>query len=47
VAPEIERAVRKSLSSGIGILKTAATVGCGSGTVQKIRRKMLEERGRI
>lgn len=35
-----EIAIRKSLAAGTGILKTAAAVGCGSGTVQRIRKLM-------
>jgi DNA invertase Pin-like site-specific DNA recombinase len=37
----IEAAIRKSVASGNGILKTARLVGCGSGTVQRIRNEML------
>jgi DNA invertase Pin-like site-specific DNA recombinase len=40
VAPEIEKAIRKSLAAGHGILKTAATVGCGSSVVQRVKAAM-------
>jgi len=42
VGLEIERRVRAELTKGTGILKTAAIVGVGSGTVQRIRREMAE-----
>jgi hypothetical protein len=31
---------RRELAKGTGILTTAKRVGCGSGTVQRIRREM-------
>jgi DNA invertase Pin-like site-specific DNA recombinase len=37
VADTLEAAVRASLAAGTGILKTARTVGCGVGTVQRIK----------
>jgi len=37
VAPDVEKAIRKSLAAGNGILKTAATVGVGSSTVQRVK----------
>ncbi len=37
VAPDVENAIRKSLAAGNGILKTAATVGVGSSTVQRVK----------
>jgi DNA invertase Pin-like site-specific DNA recombinase len=37
VAPNVEKAIRKSLAAGNGILKTAATVGVGSSTVQRVK----------
>jgi DNA invertase Pin-like site-specific DNA recombinase len=40
VAPEIEEAVRASLRTGAGVLKTAATLGVGSSTVQRIKAAM-------
>ena len=43
VAPKIENAIRTHLSAGNGILKVAAMVGCGSGTVQRVKREMAEE----
>jgi len=35
-----EAAIRSALAAGNGILKTATMVGCGSGTVQRIRKEM-------
>jgi len=40
---KIENAIRTHLSAGNGILKVAALVGCGSGTVQRVKREMAEE----
>jgi DNA invertase Pin-like site-specific DNA recombinase len=37
VAPDVEKAIRKSLAAGNGILKTAATIGVGSSTVQRVK----------
>ena len=39
-APKIEDAIRTHLSAGNGILKVAALVGVGSGTVQRVKREM-------
>ena len=41
VSPKIENAIRTHLSAGKGILKVAALVGCGSGTVQRVKREMV------
>ncbi|HYZ39321.1 MAG TPA: recombinase family protein [Stellaceae bacterium] len=35
-----EQAILSHLRAGTGILKTAKLVGCGSGTVQRVRREM-------
>src|SRR6478672_7977340 len=43
VPPKIENAIRTHLSAGMGILKVAALVGVGSGTVQRVRREMAEQ----
>ena len=43
VSPKIEDAIRRHLSAGKGILKVAALVGCGSGTVQRVKREMAGE----
>jgi DNA invertase Pin-like site-specific DNA recombinase len=40
IAADIEAAVRATLASGTGILKTAKTHGLGVGTVQRIARAM-------
>jgi DNA invertase Pin-like site-specific DNA recombinase len=37
VASDVEKAIRKSLAAGNGILKTAARVGVGSSTVQRVK----------
>ena len=42
VSPTVENAIRTHLSAGNGILKVAALVGCGSGTVQRVKREMAE-----
>ena len=44
VSPKIEDAIRSHLSAGNGILKVAALVGVGSGTVQRVKREMLRAR---
>ena len=41
VAPKVEDAIRRHLSAGNGILKVARMVGCGSGTVQRVKREMV------
>ena len=41
VAAKIERAIQASLKAGIGINKTAAGVGVGVATVQRIRAETL------
>jgi hypothetical protein len=43
VAPKVENAIRTHLSAGKGILKVAALVGVGSGTVQRVKRAMADE----
>jgi DNA invertase Pin-like site-specific DNA recombinase len=40
VSPKVEDAIRRHLIAGNGILKVAALVGCGSGTVQRVRKEM-------
>ena len=40
VSPKVENAIRTHLSAGKGILKVAALVGVGSGTVQRVKREM-------
>jgi DNA invertase Pin-like site-specific DNA recombinase len=40
VAPKVENAIRTHLGAGKGILKVAALVGVGSGTVQRVQREM-------
>jgi DNA invertase Pin-like site-specific DNA recombinase len=41
VAPKVENAIRSHLRARRGILKAAALVGVGSGTVQRVRREMV------
>ena len=43
VSPKVEAAIRTQLKAGNGILKVAKMVGCGSGTVQRVKREMAEE----
>jgi DNA invertase Pin-like site-specific DNA recombinase len=40
VSSKVENAIRKHLRAGNGILKVAAIIGCGSGTVQRVKREM-------
>jgi hypothetical protein len=40
VSRRIENAIREHLRAGNGILKVAAMVGVGSGTVQRVKREM-------
>jgi DNA invertase Pin-like site-specific DNA recombinase len=42
VAPEVERKARRKLAKGTGVLKTAALLGIGTGTVQRIKAEMLK-----
>jgi DNA invertase Pin-like site-specific DNA recombinase len=46
VPAKVEDAIRKHLRAGNGILKVAALVGCGSGTVQRVKREMAEQLAR-
>src|SRR6478736_4484442 len=41
VASKGEEAIRRHLSAGSGVLKVAALVGVGSGTVQRVKREMV------
>ena len=43
VPPKVEDAIRRHLSAGNGILKVARIVGCGCGTVQRVKREMAED----
>jgi DNA invertase Pin-like site-specific DNA recombinase len=40
VGQKVENAIRQHLGAGHGILKVAKIVGCGSGTVQRIKKEM-------
>jgi DNA invertase Pin-like site-specific DNA recombinase len=44
VSPETEKAIRKRLDDGAGILKIASELNVGSGTVQRVRREMTMAR---
>ena len=41
VGRKIEETIRRQLGAGHGILKVAKMVGCGSGTVQRVKREMV------
>ena len=43
VSPKVEAAIRTHLTAGNGILKVAKMVGCGSGTVQRVKKEMAQE----
>ena len=43
MSPKVEDAIRSHLRAGNGILKVARMVGCGSGTVQRVKREMAQE----
>jgi DNA invertase Pin-like site-specific DNA recombinase len=45
VSSKVETAIRRHLRAGNGILKVAALVGCGSGTVQRVKREMVRSGG--
>ena len=40
IALKVEDAIRQQLGLGLGILKVAKIVGCGGGTVQRVKREM-------
>ncbi len=39
-APKVEKAIRERLTAGVGMLKIAAELGVGSGTVQRVAKAM-------
>ena len=41
VGRKVEEAIRQQLDAGHGILKVAAMVGVGSGTVQRVKKEMM------
>jgi len=43
VASEVETAVLTSLATGKGVVRTAREIGCGVGTVQRIRREACHD----
>ena len=40
VGKKVEETIRRQLGAGHGILKVAKLAGCGSGTVQRVKREM-------
>lgn len=40
ISREVEKAIQARLKDGVGMLKIAAEIGVGSGTVQRIKREM-------
>jgi DNA invertase Pin-like site-specific DNA recombinase len=42
IAADIEAQIRATLLRGIGVVKTARTLGLGTGTVQRIKREMAQ-----
>jgi DNA invertase Pin-like site-specific DNA recombinase len=46
VSGKVEQTIRTHLKAGNGILKVARMVGCGSGTVQRVKREMAMEGAR-
>jgi len=40
IAPKVEAAIRARLAAGTGMLRIAAELGVGSGTVQRVKREM-------
>ena len=40
VGRNVEEAIRQQLGAGHGILKAAKIAGCGSGTLQRVKREM-------
>ncbi len=43
VGRTVEEAIRQELALGHGILKVAKIVGCGSGTVQRVKRETADQ----
>ncbi len=39
-SPKVEKAIRERLTAGVGMLKIAAELGVGSGTVQRVAKAM-------
>jgi DNA invertase Pin-like site-specific DNA recombinase len=46
VSVKVEAAIRTYLKASNGILKVALLVGCGSGTMQRLKREMVKEPAR-
>jgi DNA invertase Pin-like site-specific DNA recombinase len=40
IGKRVEKIIHRQLGAGHGILKVAKMVGCGSGTVQRVKREM-------
>ena len=45
IGRKVEEAIRQQLGAGHGILRVAKIVGCGSGTVQRVKREMATTPG--
>jgi DNA invertase Pin-like site-specific DNA recombinase len=41
VSADVVERIREQLATGVGILKTAKTLGVGTGTVHRVKRKMV------
>jgi DNA invertase Pin-like site-specific DNA recombinase len=42
VGQKVEEMIRRQLGAGHGVLKVAKLAGCGSGTVQRVKKRMTE-----
>jgi hypothetical protein len=40
VGTDVVEQIREQLATGAGILKTAKELGCGTGTVHRVKRSM-------
>jgi hypothetical protein len=40
VSTDVVELIREELATGAGILKTAKELGCGTGTVHRVKRSM-------
>jgi DNA invertase Pin-like site-specific DNA recombinase len=47
VAEEVVERIREQLEGGSGIIKTARLIGCGVGTVHRVRRDMTIQTARV
>lgn len=42
VGQKVEEMIRRQLAAGHGVLTVAKLAGCGSGTVQRVKKRMTE-----